>query len=617
MRYTSTCDGSISCSFEEALCSGYSPDGGLFVPEIQPGDGRLKNTLSNAILLQQWAKMTYPDLTFALLRLFISTTEVSDDVLRQICQASLNGFTDPNHAVPVVEIRGSSDDDASLSTPPLYIAELYHGPTFCFKDLGMRPVIQLLSYFSTRRNRPTILLVATTGDTGPAAVQAVADVHNPLLNIVVHYPHHQISEFQRKSLTTVNSPQRVKVVAYEGGGDDMDVPIKNILASHGQDESNKTTDATVPSSSSSSPEQNNSKNNNTDVLLTGVNSYNIGRPLMQMVHFVWTYLRVVEQLGYFVSDDDDEAPVAGTAGSQQQQQATSTSLPVVDFVLPTGAMGNLAAGYMAKTLLGLPIGKLNAGVNINDITHRVLQTGAFHRHPVMYQTLSEAINIQVPYNFERLLFYVTHGNHALVRAWMMEMNNTDDSGDQKLNLNHDWLLCLQRDFSSARVTDDEMCATMRTYLESPYNYLVDPNTAVALCAAQKLGYTNVTIDTATSCTARTNTTKTASSSPGVVVAAAVAILATASPCKFQEAVTAAIGAEKWSHYYANNNAAGCFPAAAKRILQLPEIPPILYHKEAAEDGKFSCLADAQVQWEQQTRDIISQLIQAHPATTTT
>jgi len=138
----------------------------------------------------------------------------------------------------------------------------------------MRPVINLLSHFATKRNQPTTLLVATTGDTGPAAVRAVGDAANPLLTIVVHYPHGQISDFQRKSLTTVDS-NCVRIVSFEGGGDDMDWPIKQTLLQNG---------------------------NGNKRSYCGVNSYNIGRPLVQMIHWIWTYLRVAEQLGIAPGD---------------------------------------------------------------------------------------------------------------------------------------------------------------------------------------------------------------------------------------------------------------------------------------------------------------------------
>ena len=128
---------------------------------------------------------------------------------------------------------------------------------------SMRPVINLLSHFITLRNRPTTLLVSTTGDTGPAAVSAVNDAANPLLTILVHYPAGQISDFQRKQLTTVDS-KYVKIASFEGGGDDMDLPIKETLLMNAQ--------------------EGDDGNANDTRAFCGINSYNIGRPLVQMCH---------------------------------------------------------------------------------------------------------------------------------------------------------------------------------------------------------------------------------------------------------------------------------------------------------------------------------------------
>lgn len=139
----------------------------------------------------------------------------------------------------------------------LRVGFVFHIFFLLLHDGRMRAVVNILSHFATLRKRKTTLLVSTTGDTGPAAVQAVSDVANPLLTILVHFPKGQISEFQRRQLTTVTSPC-VRVVAFEGAGDDMDAPIKHIL----------------------------STDKFPDRILCGVNSYNIGRPLMQMVHFV-------------------------------------------------------------------------------------------------------------------------------------------------------------------------------------------------------------------------------------------------------------------------------------------------------------------------------------------
>lgn len=499
MKYTSTRNGSIVTSFEDAICSGYAPDGGLFVPECLPP--------ITTTHLQNWSALTYPELSQTILRLFIAPDEVPEHALQNICTSAFEGFENPAHAVPVIQV-GS-----------IFVAELFHGPTFCFKDLGMRTVVNLLSYFSQKRQRSITLLVSTTGDTGPAAVRAVSDIGNPLLTILVHYPEGQISEFQRKQLTTVDS-SCVRVAAFQGGGDDMDRPIKNLLSQQSYTDSN--------------------------TLLTGVNSYNIGRPLMQMVHYVWTYLRVLEQLGKIPGDPDVK----------------------LDIVLPTGAMGNLAGGYMAKKM-GLPLGKLNAGVNANDITHRVVQTGEFYKSETMLKTLSDAINIQVPYNFERLLFYLTKGQHDLVRAWMTTMDATN-----RLNLDREWLTVLQRDFNSARVSDEEMCTTIRSTQEQ-FGYLVDPHTAIAIGAAQKLG---CGLDRVTTV------------HPTV-------ILATASPCKFEESVTAAITGAGWAAYLQNG-----FPAAARGITELPERSPIVYLAKAG-----GTLSSWQAEWEERARAIVADL----------
>jgi threonine synthase len=272
MRYTSTRDSSISCTFEEAICSGYAPDGGLFVPESLP-------TISKEDL-QDWSQLKFPALVERVLRLFVSVQEISDTHLQEICQASFAGFPDPS--IPVQRLH-----------PNFYVAELFHGPTFCFKDLGMRVVVAMLSHFATLRKKRITLLVSTTGDTGPAAVQAVSDANNRYLTILVHYPDGQVSDFQRKQMTTITSPY-VHVVTFEGGGDDMDAPIKRMLTNHRSSDGG---------------------------LWTGINSYNIGRPLVQMVHFFWTYLRVAEREGFEVGDPDQ----------------------TLDIILPTGAMGNIGA----------------------------------------------------------------------------------------------------------------------------------------------------------------------------------------------------------------------------------------------------------------------------------
>lgn len=305
------------------------------------------------------------------------------------------------------------------------------------------------------------MLVSTTGDTGPAAMRAVMDTALPSLRIVVFFPEGQISELQRRQMTTLATGRGHALVAsFEGGGDDMDLPIKELAADRIFAEQNG---------------------------LCGINSYNLGRPVAQMTHFFWTYFRVLDNLNL-------------ETGSE------------VDIVVPSGALGNLAAGFMARQM-GLPLRRLIAGVNSNDITHRTFSQGQFHRSQQMEKTLSDAINIQVPYNMERILYYLTGEQTPLIRTWMETMDGTG-----QLSLPQPWLDKLQSIFGSCRVDDEAMCSALRRAYEQ-HGYLADPHSAVALAAAWKVGADGSKVP--------------------------LAVLATASPCKFQASVTAALGSERW------------------------------------------------------------------------
>lgn len=166
MKYTSTRDSSIGVTFEEALCTGYAPGGGLFVPKDFP-------TRISERTLEEWKDLKFYQLAQEVIRKFISSDEISDKELERIClQSFVKGFNcGDQNTVPIRRI-GSA-----------FVAELFHGPTFCFKDLGMRAVINMLSHFATKRNKNLSLIVSTTGDTGVSQ----SDVYPYILCICIPF----------------------------------------------------------------------------------------------------------------------------------------------------------------------------------------------------------------------------------------------------------------------------------------------------------------------------------------------------------------------------------------------------------------------------------------------
>lgn len=277
---------------------------------------------------------------------------------------------------------------------------------------------------------------------------------------------------------------------------------------------------------------------------------------------------------------------------------------------------------MAK-LMGVPIGKLCAGVNINGeskvvmhscrrqstVRQLTIRSTRFYTQTSLTESLKEAsfinkrykrrcrmqstlkwyvdlvqlvchqnvctlttISTAQPYNFERILYYLTRGNNTLVKQWMQTMEQT-----QQVTLDGKWLERLQTDFCSARITDDEMCSTLRRTFDE-WGYVVDPHTAVALAATERLGYQLFKHQ-----------------SPSSETKNHVVVLATASPCKFQEAVTVALGEKGWEVYIKN-----CFPSRARDTMDKDEIKP--YHYTWREGATVK---EVQSEWRLQMLEIVN------------
>ena len=511
MKYFSTRGGiADGVTFEAALTSGYAADGGLYVPETVPEFTRAE--------MLELARLPYRELATRVAARFVGD-EVPTAELRRIFDVCYRDC--PEEVVSMKNMEGYC------------IAELFRGPTHCFKDLSIAVVVGLLGFFCERRRQKAgggsaaggvhTILASTSGDTGPAIVRAVAGLGDAAVRCHIFFPQGHVSRTQMLQMTTAVGPQ-VKVSPYEGGGDDMDLPIKRLQQDRAFAEKHG---------------------------VMGCNSYNVARPVLQAIHYFWTYFRGVEL----------------RQGVDWGALKAEDTLPEVVIVLPVGAMGNTVGGMFAR-MMGVPITRVCAGTNANDITHRVISAGEFHRAEAMRKTLSDAINVQVPYNFERVLYYTLGRDPALIKAMMADVDQTG-----KLTLTPEQLGTLRLLFDSARVSDDATLHRLRAVCNET-GYIACPHTAVALDAAAQLG-----------CGAKDETRT-------------VVVFSTASPCKFEESVTLAIGEAGWAKFRASAE----FPESAKYedTTEEQEKPALAYRALPGADAASS-LAASQSDWEAKLR----------------
>jgi threonine synthase len=281
---------------------------------------------------------------------------------------------------------------------------------------------------------------------------------------------------------------------------------------------------------------------------------------------------------------------------------------MIDIVLPTGAMGNIVAGYMSQ-LMGLPIRKLVAAVNINDIMYQTINYGTFHKSPRMERTLSEAINIQVPYNFERMIYYITNENDALVKEYYNKLETTD-----QITIPVEYLQKIQTIFQSARVTDAQMCDAIRYVYDTYHQYMIDPHTAVAFSAAFQLHYIHQQRGSRVSdAKNQDNATLLQHSHPSndcTTPSSTPVILATASPCKFEHSVSTAVSRTTWDNYVQSK----AYPERAQRILSMQldntsnsddksKVKQVHHY----ENPNRLPIAEVQKKWEENTRKLINEL----------
>ncbi|XP_072353755.1 threonine synthase-like 2 [Scyliorhinus torazame] len=299
----------------------------------------------------------------------------------------------------------------------LNVLELWHGMTYAFKDLAISCVGQLLQYFLEKRKKQVTIVVGTSGDTGSAAIESVRGVDN--VNIIVLLPSGRCSPIQELQMTTVIE-DNVHVFAVDGTSDELDEPIRNVFA-----------DTEFV------------KRHN----IMSLNSINWTRVMVQVAHHFYAY--------FHCSPSMKETP-----------------LPVVEIVVPTGAAGNVTAGYIAQTM-GLPI-RLVAAVNENDIIHRTIQNGDFSLADSIKPSLAPSIDIQEPYNMERIFWLLSGKDSVLIKTMMEEFQKLG-----KANVPEALSTKLSQAFSSSTVNDENVIETMlRCWKEN--QYLLCPHSAVAV-----------------------------------------------------------------------------------------------------------------------------------------
>ena len=320
MEYISTRNSSKTFKFKEVFIKGLADDGGLFIPQT------LNKYSKDEI--NSFKNLSYIDLAKKIIFPFIGDF-MNENELSKIIEKSYSVFREKN-VVKLIKVGDRS------------ILELFHGPTLAFKDVAMQLLGNFYEYYLKNENEKINIVVATSGDTGAAAIDAIKGKEN--VNIFVLHPHNRVSSVQRKLMTT-GKDKNVFNIAIEGNFDDCQNLVKAMFAD---------------------------KDFSNNIKMSGVNSINWARIIAQSVYYFYSYCLV---------EDNKQT---------------------INFSVPTGNFGDIYAGYLAKKM-GLPINKLIVATNQNDILHRAISMGSYEVENVN-ETISPSMDIQIASNFERLIY---------------------------------------------------------------------------------------------------------------------------------------------------------------------------------------------------------------------
>ena len=435
MKYVSTRKG-IEATAPETVFQGLAPDGGLYVPVIESGSVGLGSDRvglesgRDVTLNDSKSTLNDPNLTLGKAEDFVLSRLFGDfpEEVRKSAIDRLSSRFPAEDPVPLVEKDG------------FHMLELFHGKTGAFKDVALSMLPVFMRYAAGGRR--VLVLTATSGDTGSAAMQGFAGVDGT--EIIVFYPATGTSRIQRLQMTTPGEPN-VHAVGIRGNFDDAQAAVKRIFA-----------DETIRAEAAKH-----------GITLSSANSINTGR--------------LVPQIAYYVLAG---AKLSGTDG---RYGAPAPQPREFDVIVPSGNFGNILAAYYAK-LLGSPIRKFIVASNVNDVLARFVKTGVYDPGPNFTVTNSPSMDIRKSSNVERLLWMISGGLDGDIERACAEttrmMKDLAEKGRYELSASAKERLFA--DFEGGVATPEETEAEMRRMREAA-GYLVDPHTAVATCVAKKLG----------------------------------------------------------------------------------------------------------------------------------
>ncbi|SFV74810.1 Threonine synthase [hydrothermal vent metagenome] len=384
-------------TFSEAILSPIASFGGLYVPETLPQLGEE--------FFQKHINSSYKELAFDILKKF--EIDIEDSIIEEALNL-YDKFDDPSNPVPLVKVKEN-----------LYVSELYHGPTRAFKDMALQPFGAVLSAIAKKRDENYLILAATSGDTGPAALETFKNREN--VKVACLYPNGGTSDVQRLQMVTEDA-QNLKVIGINGVFDDAQNALKRLLAS----------------------KEFNDALQEKNISLSAANSVNFGRIIFQIIYHIYSYLELIRLQDI-------------TMGEK------------VYLNVPSGNFGNALGGYYAWKM-GLPVKKIIISSNQNNILTRLINEGKYDlNHSEVVNTTSPAMDILKSSNVERVLFDLFGAQRT--KELMMDLETK-----QSYELTKEELSLLQQSFSADWCSDEEGKHYIKDTFEN-YGYLMDPHTA--------------------------------------------------------------------------------------------------------------------------------------------